>query len=88
MMSAFGAVYTLEMDSNARSVARAKTGGRFNIRPGSCPSDIPFAGEKFDLICLFDVLEHIDEDVETLVALKEILKEGGGRSLQCRHIDG
>lgn len=77
MLSSFGQVSALEMDATARSIASEKTGGRFDIRPGFCPTDIPFAGEKFDLICLFDVLEHIDEDVETLIALKGLLAEGG-----------
>lgn len=77
MLSSFGQVSALEMDATARSLASEKTGGRFDIRPGFCPTDIPFAGEKFDLICLFDVLEHIDEDVETLIALKGFLAQSG-----------
>lgn len=77
MLSSFGQVSALEMDATARSIALEKTGGRFDIRPGFCPTDIPFAGEKFDLICLFDVLEHIDEDVETLIAVKKLLSDGG-----------
>lgn len=77
MLSSFGQVSALEMDATARSIASEKTGGRFDIRPGYCPTDIPFAGEKFDLICLFDVLEHIDEDVETLIALKGLLSKEG-----------
>ena len=77
MLSSFGQVSALEMDATARSIASEKTGGRFDIRAGYCPTDIPFAGEKFDLICLFDVLEHIDEDVDTLIALKGLLAKEG-----------
>lgn len=77
MLSSFGQVSALEMDATARLIASEKTSGRFDIRPGCCPTDIPFAGEKFDLICLFDVLEHIDEDVETLIAVKRLLSDGG-----------
>lgn len=77
MLSHFGQVNGLEMDATARSITSEKTGERFDIRPGFCPTDMPFAGEKFDLICLFDVLEHIDEDVETLIALKALLAEKG-----------
>jgi len=77
MLSSFGQVSALEMDATARSIASEKTGGRFDIRPGFCPTDILFTAEKFDLICLFDVLEHIDEDVETLIAVKGLLAEGG-----------
>jgi SAM-dependent methyltransferase len=77
MLSSFGHVKAIETDATARSIASAKTGGQFDIRSGSCPSDIPFIDEKFDLICLFDVLEHIEEDVSTLVSIKSLLAEGG-----------
>jgi SAM-dependent methyltransferase len=77
MLSSFGQVSAVEMDPTARSIALERTGGRFDIRLGSCPANIPFRNEKFDLICLFDVLEHIDQDVETLVAVKALLREGG-----------
>lgn len=36
----------------------------------------PF-GKPFDLIGMFDVLEHIPEELETLVALREALAPGG-----------
>ena len=77
MLAAFGRVSALEMDAIARAISAKKTGGRFDIRAGSCPADIPFSGEKFNLICLFDVLEHIEQDVATLVAVKKLLADGG-----------
>lgn len=77
MLSAFGQVSGLEMDSVARSISENKTGGRFDIRAGRCPANIPFIGEKFNLVCLFDVLEHIEDDVATLLSIKALLTEGG-----------
>lgn len=77
MLSTFGHVSAMEMDATARSICSEKTGGQFDVRPGSCPKNIPFENQKFDLICMFDVLEHIDEDVETLTALKALLADGG-----------
>jgi SAM-dependent methyltransferase len=77
MLSAFGRVSALEMDATARSIAHKKTLDRFDIRAGFCPTDIPFSDEKFDLICLFDVLEHIEEDFSTLVALKTLIADRG-----------
>ncbi len=77
MLAAFGTVSALEMDKNARALAAAKTGGRFDIRAGACPDDIPFADKRFDLICLFDVLEHIEADVATLRALQQRLGSNG-----------
>ncbi len=77
MLSAFGHVCAVEMDVTARLICMEKTGRRFDVRIGSCPNNIPFENQKFDLICMFDVLEHIDEDVETLIALKALLADGG-----------
>jgi SAM-dependent methyltransferase len=77
MLSAFGHVSAMEMDATARSLCLKKTGERFDVRAGFCPGNIPFDNQKFDLICMFDVLEHIDEDVQTLMALKALLTDGG-----------
>lgn len=77
MLAEFGKVSALEMDANARELAHHKTSGTFDIREGMCPSNIPFAGETFDLICMFDVLEHIPEPIETLRRLNVMLSPGG-----------
>lgn len=77
MLSAFGLVSALEMDATARLISIEKTGGCFDIRAGRCPDDIFSYSEKFDLICFFDVLEHVEEDVATLVATKKLLAQGG-----------
>jgi SAM-dependent methyltransferase len=77
MLAAFGKVSALESDDTARAIAVEKTAGRFDIRAGSCPHDIPFPRRSFDLVCLFDVLEHVDEDVTTLEAVATLLADGG-----------
>jgi len=78
MLSRFGKVSSVEMDETARAIAAKKTGGVFDIRDGICPTNMPFSpGEKFDLICLFDVLEHIEDDVAALSCLKGLLNDGG-----------
>lgn len=77
MLSAFGRVSALESDESARAIALQKTGGRFDIRPGRCPHDIPFGAHSFDLVCLFDVLEHIEDDLATLQAVASLLARDG-----------
>jgi SAM-dependent methyltransferase len=77
MLGTFGAVSAVEMDGNAREIASRKTANRYDIRAGCCPDEIPFQDQLFDLICMFDVLEHIDRDTETLIAIKRMLASNG-----------
>lgn len=77
LLSRFGSVVAMEANAEARRMAIAKSGGRLDIRAGACPDAIPFGGAVFDLVCLFDVLEHIDDDAGTLRALKALLAPGG-----------
>ncbi len=77
MLAGFGSVSALESDAGARAIAAEKTAGRFDIRAGACPHEIPFAEGSFDLVCLFDVLEHIDDDVAALQAAGALLAPGG-----------
>jgi SAM-dependent methyltransferase len=39
--------------------------------------DLPFESD-FDVVCAFDVLEHIDEDVDVLCQMAEATRPGGG----------
>jgi SAM-dependent methyltransferase len=80
MLAEFGTVCGLEMDSTARALCSRKTGGRFNVRAGRCPDDVPFGAERsdrFDLICFFDCLEHIADDVGSLARMQSLLAPGG-----------
>jgi SAM-dependent methyltransferase len=77
MLCEFGKVKAMELDATAREIAIRKTQGRIDVRPGRCPDDIAFPEQRFNLICMFDVLEHVDEDVATLAALRSSLASGG-----------
>ena len=77
MLGKFGNISAVEMDETARDIAVRKTRGCYEIRTGYCPDNIQFSNQRFDLICMFDVLEHIDQDVETLVSIKKLLKHNG-----------
>lgn len=77
MLSLFGKVKSFE--TNLKALEISKKGNNKNIETiyGSCPDEIPFEYEKFDLICMLDVLEHIKEDKTTLEKLsKKLSKEG------------
>jgi SAM-dependent methyltransferase len=75
MLEQFGEVQPIEMSDLARQIAWEKTGREFLY--GYLPDNIPVAPSSVDLICLFDVLEHVDEDEASLAAMRRLLKPGG-----------
>jgi SAM-dependent methyltransferase len=77
MLSEFGKVMAIEMDPTAREMSIRKTNGEVEVRHGRCPDNIGFEDHSFQLICMFDVLEHVDEDEQTLSALRRLLSSNG-----------
>ena len=80
LLSEFGQVLALEMSAKAIELASARAdfdATRVKTRQGRCPEDLNSLSEQFDLICLFDVLEHIEDDKLSLIRLKTLLKPGG-----------
>jgi SAM-dependent methyltransferase len=75
MLQKFGSVAAVELDLFARNHVRAAM--KIEVAPGSLPDDLPYADRKFDLICLFDVLEHVERDQEALCILRERLAPKG-----------
>ena len=75
MLRGYGDLSVMELDPYAIKIAE----NRHDIKVvnGSLPDNHPFNPESFDLIVLFDVLEHIEADVEALQELKGLLKPGG-----------
>lgn len=76
MLSSFGCICAFDMNDTACALARSKSANT-DIRTGHCPEAIPFAGDNFQLICMFDVLEHIEDDIATLCALRSRLASNG-----------
>jgi SAM-dependent methyltransferase len=65
------------MNETAREISASRPGGA-TILEGALPHDLPLAGDqKFDLVCLFDVLEHVEDDAATLAILRAHLAPGG-----------
>jgi SAM-dependent methyltransferase len=75
MLSAFGAVTGLEPDAASRAYATERTG--VPVESGALPGPLPFAPASFDLVCAFDVIEHVDEDEASVRALGGLVKPGG-----------
>jgi SAM-dependent methyltransferase len=75
MLGQLGEVHAFEFDDEARAHAT-----RLAPRPvayGRLPDAIGFDGERFDLVAMLDVLEHIDDDVASLRSLGDRLAPGG-----------
>ncbi len=75
MLEEFGSVTAVEMSDLARSIALEKTGRAF--LPGFLPDNMPFDRDGFDLVCLFDVLEHVEEDAASLRTIADLMAPGG-----------
>ena len=75
MLSRYGAVTAVEMDDSARYIAAEKTDMEFLA--GHLPDGLPKFDRKFDLICMFDVLEHVEKDHAALEAIAGLLAPGG-----------
>lgn len=74
LLSHYGELHAMEIDDAAREFANKRN--VCEVRKGSLPDNIPF-DTQFDMICLFDVLEHIENDVGTLKALNRLLAPDG-----------
>ena len=75
MLAEFGRLDAFELDEDARSIAAARSG--IQVQAGSLPSDLAYEPGSFDLIAAFDVIEHIDQDQESVRSLAGLLRPGG-----------
>lgn len=78
LLGEFGRVYGFEYDATARERAAARDiTTLYAVQAGSLPDAVPFSEVRFDVVGLFDVLEHLPEPVASLAALRERLAPGG-----------
>jgi len=74
LLSEYGALTAVELDDEAIEVSAKK-----NICPihkGSLPDQLQL-NDKFDLICMLDVLEHIEDDSRSLHTIASQLNDNG-----------
>ena len=71
----FGEVTGLEPDEDSRRYAAERMGVK--VEGGLLPDGLPFEPASFDLVCAFDVIEHVEDDAGSVAALGKLLKVGG-----------
>lgn len=76
MLSRFGRVHAVETDAYARDYAQSAFPA-LPIEAGRLPDGLPFENLRFDLITMFDVLEHIEDDTAALTAVKDRVQPNG-----------
>jgi SAM-dependent methyltransferase len=75
MLSSFGKLDAFELDDEARVIAKGKL--PMDIKSGMLPDHIPYQPGSFDVVVAFDVIEHVEHDVESLASLGKQLAPGG-----------
>ncbi len=75
MLARFGAVEAIEIDPAARTVAAERLGRPVGDAP--LPALPGIERGAYDLVAVLDVVEHIEDDVAALAAMKTLLKPGG-----------
>lgn len=73
-LSQFGNVFSIEYDKFCCEFAAQKTG--LEIIHGSI-TELPFENNIFDLVCAFDVIEHVENDVLAVSEMKRVAKNNG-----------
>ncbi len=68
---------SMGLDSCAEAVEHARRLAGCPVHLGAIPSAVPSGLPKFDVVCLFDVLEHIEDDVDALRSVGTMLSGGG-----------
>jgi len=68
---------TFGMDMSDAAIQFSQEIFRGPIKKGSLPNNVPYSESKFDLITALDVIEHIDDDAQSLKAIQSLLSEKG-----------
>ena len=75
MLSSFGKLDAFELDDEARVIAKSKL--PMDVKSGMLPDHVPYQDGSFDVVVAFDVIEHVEKDVESLAKLGKQLAPGG-----------
>ena len=74
MLEKYGDVTSLEYDKDCCEFLEKSVG--IDVINGSL-TELPFEDETFDMVCAFDVIEHIENDGLAVEEIHRVLKDGG-----------
>ncbi|HEU5285187.1 MAG TPA: class I SAM-dependent methyltransferase [Sphingomicrobium sp.] len=75
MLGRFGTVEATELNDSARALASERLGRP--VKRAALPDLSMLADERYDLVALLDVLEHVADDQAALRAIRSKLRPGG-----------
>ena len=74
MLEQFGEVTSVEYDADCCAFLREKTGIE---AINASLTELPFESDQFDVVCAFDVIEHVEDDALAASEIHRVLKPGG-----------
>jgi SAM-dependent methyltransferase len=74
MLQEFGDVVSIEYSKDCCDFVNREMG--LGFIHGSI-TELPFAADEFDLVCAFDVVEHVQDDRLAVAELHRVCKQGG-----------
>lgn len=74
MLDSFGKVVSSEYDHETCVFLREELG--MEVTEASVTA-LPFDNESFDLVCAFDVIEHVEDDTLAFLEMKRVCKKNG-----------
>ena len=78
MLSVFGNVVSSEYDEETCRFLKDEL--KIDVIQASVTA-LPFADNTFDLVCAFDVIEHVEDDLQAYTEMKRVCKKGGKRAV-------
>ncbi|MSP53881.1 MAG: class I SAM-dependent methyltransferase [Gammaproteobacteria bacterium] len=78
MLNALGELgQTYGMDISDEAIGFSKEIFKGQVMKGALPDEVPYQENFFNLITALDVVEHVEEDIKSLIALRARLCSGG-----------
>ena len=74
MLESFGDVVSSEFDKETCEFVEKEIG--IKVIQASV-TELPFESDRFDMVCAFDVIEHVEDDQKAILELERVLKPGG-----------